>query len=148
MKKLNLLEKFLLGVNKIIKSDETGELENLVRTVAVGIWADSEIKDEEIKEADRIIESVVRHKKDAELVKKLVSDRLNTYAQKNWVYQQERNACLSFIIENKEWSYAEYMVKIFRADKIITSEEDEIAQHLQNLLEAKRYFEAKLGVSF
>ena len=142
--KINFFKNLLLNLKK--NSKNTKEFEILVKVLACSIWADGIVKDEELKKLDEIIENV--DKKQKELLKDLVLQKLNIYAKENWVYFQDRDESIGFILKNKQWDYAEYMMEIFKADHMVSEEERELAKHLSNLLESKKYFENKLGIKF
>lgn len=144
--KLGAFEKAMLNLKKSIKKETVQEVDNLVKVIAVGIWADKKTDDRELEKAQEIIEKTISN--DSELVIKLVSERLEAYSQKNWQYQQEMSEIMTFILTQNEWNYAEYMIEIFKADRFVSKEEGELAKHLYNLIESKKYFESKLGIRF
>ena len=140
--KIGFLKNILLNLKKNSKSAK--EFDMLVKVLACSIWADGVVKEEELKKLDEIVENVEREYK--ELIKDLVLQKLNLYAKENWVYFQDRDKAIKFILTNKQWDYAEYMMEIFKADHMVSEEERELAKHLSNLLESKKYFENRLGI--
>lgn len=144
--KLSILEKIAFQFNKLTKNDTIEELETLVRVIAIGIWADKNVHELELVKATEIIDASIKDKSDANLVKRLITERINTYKTQNWVFQKERDEVLTVIFENRQWDYAEYMVEMFKADNVVTEDEDTIMSALSKLIEAKKFFEAKLGI--
>lgn len=144
--KLTILQKIALKFSKLTKKEAIEEMETLVRALSVGIWADKNVHELEIKKAEELIALAIKDKEDASLVKKLVHERLKIYKKENWVFQKERDEVLTHILEKKQWDLAEHMVEMFKADNIVTDDEDSIMLYLNKLIEAKKYFEAQLGI--
>jgi len=141
-KNTGFIKKLLLNMKK--NNVEIQEQDMFIKVLACGIWADGVVKVEELLEVNKIIDSASVENK--EVIKDLVTQKIEEYVKENWIYLQDRDDVLSFILSKREWHYAEYLVQIFQADNIITEEEGEITKHLSNLLESKKYFENKLGI--
>lgn len=143
------MKKAWLKFLQFLSGDLSEEQKMLIKILAVGVWADKMVHKDEVKKVKDILATINdKNIKNIEIIEQHVSERIETYTVQNWLFQQEREEVIKKILRERNWDYAEYLLLIFKADNIITDEEDEIIKNLNHLIEAKKFFKTKFNLEF
>jgi uncharacterized tellurite resistance protein B-like protein len=116
---------------------------DLAILLGVGIYADGKEKEIEKQYAEKIIKKEVDRKHQT-YVKELVDNKLVEYNNKSWLLQKEQLDIVGTILNDDNWTWAEYLVSIIKADGIVTREEDQIIRSLSVLVEQRKMLLNKL----
>ena len=141
---LKAFEKIISNIKKAFTEEDKQEgMDLIVKTLAVAIFTDRIIRKEEIKELRKLISNIVEQdmlfeEKDKALLESLVKVKLNDYKAHAWKLQKDSTEIVKYIIDNGEWVLAEYIIKIYKSDGILTDEEKAIVNALNTILDAKK----------
>ena len=139
-KQMNLLSLFKKN------STRADDYARLVQLISVGIYADKEVKEVELDCAKEIIEKEV-NKEDISYVNEEIKKRVNKYEAEEWFFQLEEKEIVEHIIDEHNWNYAEYLVRIIKSDNMVTAEEYGIIGELSNLVEKRKMLLHKLNIN-
>lgn len=118
------------------------ELESLAKLLAVAIYTDYKVKKDEIKEAQRLVDtddSIEDYEK--EYVKQRIDEFLQIYSNQNWKFLHDRDEVFGEIVSGNNIKYAKYAIDIFESDHEISQEESVIIDKLKIIVEAYDYIQ-------
>lgn len=136
---INTLQKLSNSIQVSMKrSNSSIVLDDLATLIAVGVWADKKIKEEELVEGESIVESVLHNSNDIAFTEDLITQHLEKFHNDSAFFKQKKSELIESIVTNANYEFAEYIIAIFNADGIVTIEEKEIIEELSKYLEIKK----------
>lgn len=142
--KVNLWEKFLLNIkSSLVNKNDMEEINEVVKLLAVSLYYDKKVTEMEEKEAQKIIHSIFDA--DSFFVLQLVNAKIDSYVKEFWCFKKDSDYVLKKIIDEGNWTYAEYMVNIFEADGV-SSDENKVIGLLSQLVNTRKILFRELGL--
>lgn len=135
---INVLQKVSNSIQVSMKrSNSAIVLDDLATLVAVGIWADKKVKEEELTEGESIIEKILDNRNDIAFTEDLITQHLERFHEDSTFFKLKKSELIENIITNANYEFAEYIIAIFKADGVVTIEEKEIVEELSKYLDVK-----------
>jgi uncharacterized tellurite resistance protein B-like protein len=147
-RRLSLLQQLSNTIKESLSNDDKLIiLEELATLIAIGIWTDKKVREEELIEGETIIEKILENHSDIEFTEDKVTSQLKKFQEDNKYFCQKKSELIVNIIINAKYDYAEYIIDIFKADGEIAPEEKEFVDELSTYLNIKDslLFKAKIG---
>ncbi len=142
---INFLENIGLSDEEIKEKEQMikdGEL--FAKVCAVAIYADFKRKDSEKKQA---AEAIKKFFKKADLQVKIFDEMLkltDIYMEDKSKYLEDEDYVLNIIIKEERWDLAKVVNQIFIADGYISSEEDDIWNRINDIVERQEVLNKKI----
>ncbi len=127
----NLSNSIKISLNKRNKSTVLDELSTLV---AVGVWADKKVKEEELIMGESIINTILSDSDDIKFTEKLVTKKLKAFRKNKKFFEHKKQELIEIIVNNENHAFSKYIFNIFKSDGEIVSEEQEIIDELAHSL--------------
>ena len=148
-RRLNLLQQLSNTIRESLGSDEKLILlEELATLVAIGIWTDKKIREEELIEGETIIQKILDNQSDIDFTEDKVTIELQKFKKDSKYFCHKKSELVVDIIINAKYDYAEYIIDIFKSDGEIAPEEKEFVDELSTYLNIKDSIlsKARMGV--
>ena len=125
-------------------SEEREKNEYLAKVIAVGVYADHNIHKSEIQEVERIVCEHASHEKQRKQIAKCVEKLIKQYKKSEKRLSEDRSEVVDAIINTRDEDMENLIIRVFKADGIIASDEREIIESLESFFEYRRIMSKKI----
>lgn len=132
-----------LLINLFMNNQIKKEYKELAKLLAVGIFADGKKLTVEEDYAKDVIKKEVESKH-RNYVENLMNDKLIEYNNKKWLLQKEQLEVVEFILNDNNWTYADYLLGVIKSDGLIKGNETHIFNSLNLLVEQRKIIQSQI----